>query len=322
MRVLLTGATGYVGRRLLERPGPGTRHIDLRLFVRNAAKVELPPGKKIEIVEGSSFDPEALRRGLPGDVTRLIISSTRSAPGKDFGGLERRSAENFRDACAEEGVGRIIYLGGLGAKATASEHLRSRIETGEILSARPDRVRTLWFRAGVVIGSGSASFEIIRNLVQKLPGLDRSEMGPDPDRARRDRGCGRISARRPVPPPGREHRRGYRRRGDDVPGHASRRRPSDGAPAPDHPRSALLARDCLPTGSSCLLPFRTGSPAPSSKGLKSETVVAQRRGAHRPFRRSSPPRYCSRPSPAALEEIEHHQVVSRGATAPPGLTAG
>jgi len=167
MRVLLTGATGYVGRRLMERLA-GDADIDLRLFVRNAAKVAPPPGKAVEIVEGTSFDPGSLRAACRGmDAAYYLIHSLGAGTG--FSDLERRSAENFRDACVEAGVGRIIYLGGLGTKATASEHLRSRIETGEILSARPDRVRTLWFRAGVVIGSGSASFEIIRNLVQKLP---------------------------------------------------------------------------------------------------------------------------------------------------------
>jgi uncharacterized protein YbjT (DUF2867 family) len=87
----------------------------------------------------------------------------------DFEQLDRISAQNFIDACVENRVKRIIYLGGLGKKETASKHLRSRIETGEILSAKPDQIQTLWFRAGVIIGSGSASFEIIRNLIQKLP---------------------------------------------------------------------------------------------------------------------------------------------------------
>ena len=63
----------------------------------------------------------------------------------------------------------IIYLGGLGLRDTASEHLASRMETGEILSSQPDRIRTLWFRAGVIIGAGSTSFEIVRHLVEKLP---------------------------------------------------------------------------------------------------------------------------------------------------------
>jgi uncharacterized protein YbjT (DUF2867 family) len=88
---------------------------------------------------------------------------------KDFKSLDRISAENFRDACIDAGVKKIIYLGGLGVKGTASKHLLSRIETGEILSARPDNITTVWIRAGVIIGSGSASFEILRNLVHKLP---------------------------------------------------------------------------------------------------------------------------------------------------------
>jgi uncharacterized protein YbjT (DUF2867 family) len=83
--------------------------------------------------------------------------------------LDRKSAQNFLDACIKAGVKRIIYLGGLGEKKSASEHLLSRIETGEILSSRPDVIQTVWFRAGVIIGSGSASFEIIRHLVEKLP---------------------------------------------------------------------------------------------------------------------------------------------------------
>lgn len=88
---------------------------------------------------------------------------------QDFKSLDRISAENFRDACIEAGVKKIIYLGGLGVKESASKHLLSRIETGEILCARPGDITTIWFRAGVIIGSGSASFEIIRNLTQKLP---------------------------------------------------------------------------------------------------------------------------------------------------------
>lgn len=88
---------------------------------------------------------------------------------QDYEELDRLSAENFRDACIAAGVQRIIYLGGLGVKESASKHLLSRIETGEILSGRPEDIETIWLRAGVIIGSGSASFEIIRNLCQKLP---------------------------------------------------------------------------------------------------------------------------------------------------------
>ena len=73
------------------------------------------------------------------------------------------------DEAIKKGVKRIIYLGGLGVKEHASEHLLSRIETGEILSSKPDQIATVWIRAGVIIGSGSSSFEIIRHLTEKLP---------------------------------------------------------------------------------------------------------------------------------------------------------
>lgn len=167
MRVLLTGTTGYVGRRLFDVL-VGEPDVRLRLLVRNAAKLSLPPSSAAEIVEGSTFDAEALRRALDGTDTAYYLIHSMGA-GKDFAALERRSAENFRASCIASGVRRVVYLGGLGTKETGSEHLRSRIETGEILSARPDRLQAIWFRAGTVIGSGSASFEIIRGLVEKLP---------------------------------------------------------------------------------------------------------------------------------------------------------
>ncbi|HUU57404.1 MAG TPA: SDR family oxidoreductase [bacterium] len=167
MRILLTGATGYIGRRLKERL-LAEPDVELRLFVRNARKVRDEVRGRVEIFEGDTFHPEALAAALAAvDVAYYLIHSM--GAGGDFAALDRESAENFRDACVAAGVRRIVYLGGLGVKETASEHLKSRIETGEILSARPDRLRTIWLRAGVIIGSGSASFEIIRNLVQKAP---------------------------------------------------------------------------------------------------------------------------------------------------------
>ncbi len=164
MTILLTGANGYIGRRLkhrlLQMP-----QVRLRLFVKHG-QVAMA-GERCEIVEGSTFDTESLERALKGiDTAYYLIHSMESA---NYRELDRQSATNFRDACIRAGVKRIIYLGGLGEKESASEHLLSRIETGEILSARPDQIQTFWFRAGVIIGSGSASFEIIRNLVEKLP---------------------------------------------------------------------------------------------------------------------------------------------------------
>ncbi len=164
---MITGATGYIGRRLkhrlLEIPS-----LSIRLFVRNKNKVQVSVADRVDIKEGSTFDKDSLAAALKGvDTAFYLIHSMGTTD--DYRNLDRVSAENFRDTCIEAGVRRIIYLGGLGVKETASEHLLSRIETGEILSAKPDRIQTIWLRAGVIIGSGSASFEIIRNLCQKLP---------------------------------------------------------------------------------------------------------------------------------------------------------
>lgn len=165
-RILITGATGYIGRRLklrlLERDD-----ITLRLLVRHPASLS-ETAENAEIVAGSTFDADALERAMENvDVAYYLIHSLGS---KNYAELDRTSAENFRQAAIRGGVKRIIYLGGLGVKnARTSEHLLSRIETGEVLSAAPEAIDVLWFRAGVIIGSGSASFEIIRHLIQKLP---------------------------------------------------------------------------------------------------------------------------------------------------------
>ncbi|MBU2643583.1 SDR family oxidoreductase [bacterium] len=166
-KVLITGSTGYIGRRLkdllLHRSD-----LDLRLLVRNKSKVRGSVLQKVTVVEGDTFNQASLLEALQGiDTAYYLIHSMGSD--SDFEERDRVSAGNFRDACIEAGVKRVIYLGGLGVKETASAHLLSRIETGEILSARPDLLQTIWFRAGIIIGSGSASFEIVRNLVQKLP---------------------------------------------------------------------------------------------------------------------------------------------------------
>jgi uncharacterized protein YbjT (DUF2867 family) len=167
LNILLTGATGYIGRRLQEKL-LFDDSVRLRLFVRNSRKVHTASRNRIDLFEGNTLEKKSIMEALKGiDVAYYLIHSM--GAGKDFEQLDRRSAQNFLASCVENGVIRIIYLGGLGKKETASKHLRSRIETGEILSSRPDQIQTIWFRAGVIIGSGSASFEIIRNLIQKLP---------------------------------------------------------------------------------------------------------------------------------------------------------
>lgn len=163
MKVLLTGANGYIGRRL--KHTLLNEDVSLRLLVRNPKSLD--SNLNAEIVQGSTFDMDSLERALEGiDVAYYLIHSLQH---KNYKELDKQSAQNFLDSAIKKGVKRIIYLGGLGVKEHASEHLLSRIETGEILSSRPDKIETIWIRAGVIIGSGSASFEIIRHLTEKLP---------------------------------------------------------------------------------------------------------------------------------------------------------
>jgi uncharacterized protein YbjT (DUF2867 family) len=165
--VLLTGATGYIGRRL-EKTLRGRTDVSLRLLVRNAQKLTARTRQHAEVIEGDTFQREILQRALAGvDTAYYLIHSMGTGP--DFSRLDRESAEHFLNACLAQGVRKIVYLGGLGQAESASAHLASRIETGEILSSHPEAIRTIWFRAGVIIGSGSISFEIVRHLVEKLP---------------------------------------------------------------------------------------------------------------------------------------------------------
>ncbi|MDD3500003.1 MAG: SDR family oxidoreductase [Sulfurovum sp.] len=165
MKVLLTGANGYIGRRLKQRLLE--QDISLRLMVRNPKSLDEKVQQRAEVFQGDTFDTASLDRALEGvDVAYYLIHSLQ-AP--NYRELDRQSAQNFLDAAIKCGVKRIIYLGGLGVKEQASEHLLSRIETGEILSGKPESIQTIWIRAGVIIGSGSASFEIIRHLTEKLP---------------------------------------------------------------------------------------------------------------------------------------------------------
>ncbi|MGM0623828.1 MAG: SDR family oxidoreductase [Campylobacterota bacterium] len=166
MKVLLTGCSGYIGRRLKQRLLED-KEIQLRLFVRNMKSISQKARDTLEVIEGDTFDKEALEKALSGiDTAYYLIHSLGS---KDYKNLDKISAQNFIDTAAKCGVKRVIYLGGLGVKDKhTSQHLLSRLQTGEVLSSAP-QVQTLWIRAGVIIGSGSASFEIVRNLVEKLP---------------------------------------------------------------------------------------------------------------------------------------------------------
>ncbi len=166
MKVLLTGSTGYIGRRLKQKL-LDDETVELKLLVRNKKSISPTILDKVEVIEGDTFNKDALKEALKDvEVAYYLIHSLSNENYKD---LDKISAQNFLDVAEECGVKRIIYLGGLGVKnKDTSEHLLSRIETGEILSSSKS-VQTIWLRAGVIIGSGSASFEIIRNLTEKLP---------------------------------------------------------------------------------------------------------------------------------------------------------
>jgi len=166
MKILLTGATGYLGRRLLARLAADPR-LEIRVLARNRRRLAGLPAR-IEVHEGDTLDPASLEDAFSGVEVAYYLIHSMGRPG-DFEANDRLSAANFLDAACRAGVRRLVYLGGLGLTGTASKHLRSRLETGEILGSRPDRIQTIWFRAGVIIGSGSTSFEIVRHLVQKLP---------------------------------------------------------------------------------------------------------------------------------------------------------
>ncbi|MEA3353321.1 MAG: SDR family oxidoreductase [Campylobacterota bacterium] len=166
MKVLLTGASGYIGRRL-KNILKTHKDIELRIFVRNKKTLTKEILDNFEVIEGDTFDKDALNLALEGiDTTFYLIHSLNKENYKE---LDKLSAQNFIESCEKCGVKRVIYLGGLGVKnQDTSKHLLSRIETGEVLSSS-NSVQTICLRAGVIIGSGSASFEIIRNLVEKLP---------------------------------------------------------------------------------------------------------------------------------------------------------
>ena len=166
-RVLLTGASGYVGGRLL--PRLEERGFAVRCLARRPEFLARRVGPDTEVVEGDVLREETLADALEGVHTAYyLVHSMGSAGRADFEERDRQGADNFGRAARGAGVRRIIYLGGLGEEgADLSPHLRSRHEVGHRL--RASGVPVIEFRASIVIGSGSLSFEMIRALVEQLP---------------------------------------------------------------------------------------------------------------------------------------------------------
>lgn len=163
--ILLTGATGYVGGRLLRKLMQGTWRV--RCLARKPEMLKKLAGPEIETIQGDIVEIESLRHAMSGvDIAYYLIHSLGSS--KSFEEEERRGAENFAQAAREAGLKRIIFLGGLGSDdRELSPHLRSRQEVGRIL--RASGVPAIELRASIIIGSGSLSFEMIRALVDRLP---------------------------------------------------------------------------------------------------------------------------------------------------------
>jgi uncharacterized protein YbjT (DUF2867 family) len=163
--ILLTGATGYIGGRLLKALEAEGRRV--RCLARRPEFLRSTVATEIEVVQGDVLAPDTLLSALEGVHTAYYLVHSMGSSGA-FEEEDRQAARNFSEAARRAGVRRIIYLGGLAHSSDAlSSHLRSRHEVGDRL--RESGIPVIEFRASIVIGSGSLSFEMIRALVERLP---------------------------------------------------------------------------------------------------------------------------------------------------------
>jgi uncharacterized protein YbjT (DUF2867 family) len=166
VRALVAGATGFIGQALCERLLRDG--VAVRALVRSTARTRGLPAAKLELHEGDVLKPETLTGAGEGcDVAYYLVHSMgRGSDGGDFEERELRAAEAFARMCADEGVARVVYLGGLGDEP-GSKHLRSRHATATAL--RRHGPPLTYFRAGMVVGAGSESYRTLRHLVARLP---------------------------------------------------------------------------------------------------------------------------------------------------------
>jgi uncharacterized protein YbjT (DUF2867 family) len=165
--ILLTGASGYVGSHLL--PELLRRDHAVRALARRPERAALPP--EVEVRRGDAVSGEGLEAALAGVRTAYyLIHSMGRGSGGGFAQRDREAARRFGRAARAAGVERVVYLGGLGPTgAAASEHLRSRHEVAELL--REHGPPAVYVRAAMIIGEGSASFAMLRHLVERLPAM-------------------------------------------------------------------------------------------------------------------------------------------------------
>jgi len=162
MHVLVTGATGFVGGRLVALLVDAGHEVTT--LVRDAGRYDPPAG--VRVVEGDLLDPPSYADALDVDVAYYLVHSM--AARDDFAARDRRAAAGFARAASEAGVERVIYLGGLGEdRDRLSTHLRSRREVERVLATGTYTLTTL--RAAIIVGAGSTGFETIRQLATRLP---------------------------------------------------------------------------------------------------------------------------------------------------------
>lgn len=164
----MTGATGFVGSRLVGRLDAGG--VEVRGLVRDRGRAAHLARAGHELHEGDVSKPETLRGAGEGiDVAYYLVHAMGRGGQGDFEERERRAARGFARMAREEGVGRVVYLGGLGGDEPGSKHLRSRHETGVILGEEGPPLTYL--RAAMVVGARSESFLTLRHLVERLPAM-------------------------------------------------------------------------------------------------------------------------------------------------------
>ncbi|MDZ7702965.1 MAG: SDR family oxidoreductase [Trueperaceae bacterium] len=166
-KILVTGATGYIGGRLIPRLLEQGR--ELRCLVRDVARMQVKEWRDdVEMIEGDVLEPDTLPAVFEGVDTAYYLIHSMSSTEAGFEDRDRVAARNFAEAAERAGVKHIIYLGGLGdTDKGMSSHLASRQETGHELASTG--VATTEFRAAIIVGSGSISFEMIRYLTERLP---------------------------------------------------------------------------------------------------------------------------------------------------------
>ena len=173
MKVLVTGATGYIGGRLVHRLLEDG--FDVRCMTRDPEQLQLDPWRdRVEVVAADALVPDTLDAALAGCDTAYFLIHAMGLGNKEFSELDRQAATNFAAAAERASLSRIVYLGGLGEDTDSlSKHLASRREVGQILANGATPVTAL--RAAVIIGSGSVSFEMIRHLTEILPVIMRPD---------------------------------------------------------------------------------------------------------------------------------------------------